>query len=94
MDSNFSSVPNKRESENNDSGNYSVLILHNDDFNSFEFVMKTLEEVCNHSSTQAEQCAVLTHYKGKCEIMSGALEKMRPISKTLISRGLTVTIVQ
>ena len=93
MDSNYSSVPNKRESDNNQSGNYSTLVLHNDDINTFEFVMETLEEVCKHSATQAEQCALLTHYKGKCEIMSGELNTMRSIRKELVSRGLKVTIV-
>ncbi len=93
MDSNYSNIPNKRESENNQSGNYSTLVLHNDDVNTFEFVMKALEEVCRHSATQAEQCAVLTHYKGKCEIMSGELNTMRSIRKKLVYKGLTVTIV-
>jgi ATP-dependent Clp protease adaptor protein ClpS len=92
MDSNFSSSPNKKGSENSHSDNYSMLVLHNDDVNSFEFVMETLEEICNHTLTQAEQCAMITHYKGKCEILNGELSELKAIKQELVSRGLSVTI--
>ncbi|MFC2080129.1 ATP-dependent Clp protease adaptor ClpS [Bacteroidota bacterium] len=92
MDSNFSSSPNKKGSDHSQSENCSVLVLHNDDVNSFEFVMKTLEEVCNHTLTQAEQCAMITHYKGKCEILLGELSDLRATRQELLSRGLSATI--
>ncbi|MDA3822814.1 MAG: ATP-dependent Clp protease adaptor ClpS [Bacteroidales bacterium] len=92
MDSNFSSSPNKKGSENSHSENYSMLVLHNDEVNSFEFVMETLEQVCNHTLTQAEQCAMITHYKGKCEILNGELGELKTIKQELLSRGLSVTI--
>ena len=90
MDSNFSSSPNKKGSSQPE--HWSVLVLHNDDVNSFEFVMETLEEVCNHTVTQAEQCAMITHYKGKCEIMVGEMNDLRVARHELISRGLNATI--
>ena len=92
MDSNFSSSPNKKGSDDSQSENWSVLVLHNDDVNSFEFVMETLEEVCHHTLTQAEQCAMITHYKGKCDILNGELNDLRTIRQELISRGLNATI--
>jgi ATP-dependent Clp protease adaptor protein ClpS len=39
------------------------LILHNDDFNTLDWVMGCLRDVCKHSPTQAEQCMVRS--KGK-----------------------------
>ena len=90
----------KRYSENPDPGyvesiGRSVsrnLILHNDEFNSFEFVIESLIKICEHSEVQAEQCAYITHYKGKCDIKSGNLSKLRILRNELISRGLKVTI--
>jgi ATP-dependent Clp protease adaptor protein ClpS len=68
------------------------LVLHNDNVNTFEFVVETLVEVCNHNHEQAEQCAVITHYKGKCDIKNGSLTNLQPIKNELILRGLTATI--
>ena len=92
MDSNFSQNQNDKGSEQGQSENRSTLILHNDDHNSFEFVMETLEEVCSHTVTQAEQCATIAHYKGKCDILKGESKELRSIRKELQARGLTVTL--
>lgn len=92
MDSNFSSSPNKRGSGQKQPEHRSSLVLHNDDVNTFEFVMETLEEVCDHSGTQAEQCAMITHYKGKCEVMVGEMSELKVLKMELISRGLSATI--
>ncbi|HRQ49626.1 MAG TPA: ATP-dependent Clp protease adaptor ClpS, partial [Agriterribacter sp.] len=35
------------------------LIVWNDEVNTFEWVIETLEEVCGHSHEQAEQCAYI-----------------------------------
>jgi len=92
MDSNFSGNPNKKGSDQGQSEKRSVLVLHNDDFNTFDFVMETLEEVCEHSATQAEQCAMITHYNGKCDILQGDFIKLKTVRHELISRGLKATI--
>lgn len=91
MDSNFSSRPQKLDSDS-DSKQGSFLVLHNDEVNTFEFVMDTLVEVCNHTSTQAEQCAMITHYKGKCEVLTGEKNELKEIKDELITRGLKATI--
>ncbi len=54
--------------------------------------METLVEVCKHSSTQAEQCAMITHYKGKCEVLIGEMSELKEIRDELITRGLKATI--
>ena len=68
------------------------LILHNDDYNSFDFVIETLIEVCNHDPLQAEQCSLIVHYKGKCAVKSGTFDELRPKCDEMNSRGLTATI--
>ena len=39
------------------------IILHNDDVNTFDHVIDSLILVCEHTELQAEQCAILVHYK-------------------------------
>jgi ATP-dependent Clp protease adaptor protein ClpS len=92
MDSNFTSRPQRLGSEETDSQHQSKLVLYNDDINTFEYVMESLVEICNHSLTQAEQCATITHYKGKCEVRSGALNEMNELRYQLISRGLKASV--
>jgi len=69
------------------------LFLFNDNFNTFEFVIDTLVEVCGHDSIQAEQCALVAHFKGKCVVKSGTLEELKPIHDEMTHRDLTVSII-
>jgi len=92
MDSNFTSRPQKLGSENVDKQNRARLVLHNDQVNSFDYVMETLVDVCDHSMTQAEQCATITHYKGKCEVRTGSLSEMKELRYKLVSRGLKASV--
>ncbi len=92
MDSNFTSRPQKLGSENADKQSRAILILHNDEVNTFDYVMETLVDVCDHSMTQAEQCATITHHKGKCEVRSGSLSEMKELRYKLISRGLKASV--
>ena len=92
MDSNFTSRPQKLSSEGVDHQNQATLVLHNDDTNTFDYVMEMLMEICDHSMTQAEQCATITHFKGKCEVRSGVLSEMKELRYQLISRGLKATV--
>jgi ATP-dependent Clp protease adaptor protein ClpS len=68
------------------------LILYNDDVNTFDFVIDTLIEVCNHEPEQAEQCALITHYKGKCNVKTGDYYEVKPMYDEMTFRGLTVSI--
>jgi len=68
------------------------LVLYNDDFNTFEFVIKSLMEVCDHTAVQAEQCATITHFKGKCEIKKGLKTKLQPMQAALVKRSLKALI--
>ena len=79
-------------SEETNSQSLATLLLHNDDVNTFDFVMEILVEICDHSMTQAEQCATITHYKGKCEVRTGTFTEMKELRFQLISRGLKASV--
>lgn len=92
MDSNFTSRPHKISSGGADNQSEAKLVLHNDEINTFDYVMEVLIEICEHSMTQAEQCATITHFKGKCEVKSGSFTEMKELRYQLISRGLKATV--
>ncbi len=69
------------------------LVLHNDEFNTFDFVINTLIEVCTHTIEQAHQCTLIVHYKGKCCVKSGVQEELLPMKNEILNRGLTAEIV-
>lgn len=68
------------------------LILFNDDINDFDHVIDTLVEVCHHLYEQAEQCALLAHFKGKCAVKSGPLKVLKPMAILLSIKDLTVEL--
>jgi ATP-dependent Clp protease adaptor protein ClpS len=68
------------------------LILYNDEVNTFEFVIDTLIEVCNHEHEQAEQCTLITHFKGKCTVKTGNYDEIKPMYEEMTLRGLTVSL--
>lgn len=65
-----------------------TLILYNDEVNTFDHVIKSLVEICGHDSTQAEQCALIVHLKGSCDIKSGIKEVLQVMSSSLNAKGL------
>jgi ATP-dependent Clp protease adaptor protein ClpS len=75
-----------------DSGKDASLILHNDDVNTFDWVIKTLIDVCGHSSEQAEQSAYLVHFTGKCIVKEGDEPRLVQLKKELKLRGLSATV--
>jgi ATP-dependent Clp protease adaptor protein ClpS len=68
------------------------LIVWNDDVNTFEWVIETLVEVCNHSEEQAEQCAMLIHAKGKYAVKHGSYDILKPMCDAITERGIGATI--
>lgn len=69
------------------------IVLYNDDVNTFDHVIDTLIRVCKHSSEQAEQCAILVHYKGKCTVKTGSLDELKAQCTQLLEAGLSAEIV-
>lgn len=70
-----------------------ALYLINDEYNTFEHVINCLVAICEHDALQAEQCALLTHYKGSCEIAVGKTEDLIPLQEDLALYGLDVEIL-
>jgi len=75
-----------------ESGDENFLILHNDDYHTFDFVIENLIDICKHDEQQANQCALLVHTKGKCDVKKGDYEYLHPMKQALAEKGLTVTI--
>jgi len=69
-----------------------VIVLFNDDVNTFDHVIDTLIYACDHTPIQAEQCATLVHYKGKCTVKSGSYKDLEPRCSNLLEAGLSAEI--
>ncbi|HUV00719.1 MAG TPA: ATP-dependent Clp protease adaptor ClpS [Bacteroidales bacterium] len=69
-------------------GEKNSLILFDDEINTFDHVIKSLVEVCGHDPVQAEQCALIVHLKGSCEIKTGTREILQMMSRSLNAKGL------
>ena len=68
------------------------LIVWNDEINTFEWVIQTLMEICQHSAEQAEQCAMLIHTQGKYAVKQGSYEELKPMCDAITERGIGATI--
>jgi ATP-dependent Clp protease adaptor protein ClpS len=75
-----------------DEGESHMLIVWNDDVNTFDWVIETLVEVCRHSPEQAEQCALLIHTKGKYGVKKGTYEILKPMCEAICERLINATI--
>lgn len=71
----------------------SDLVVFNDDFNTFEHVIKVLIKVCKHSQEQAEQCTMIIHYKGKCAVKKGSREELKPMCQAILDAGIQAAIL-
>ncbi|MES2812720.1 MAG: ATP-dependent Clp protease adaptor ClpS [Bacteroidota bacterium] len=69
------------------------IILYNDDVNTFDHVIDTLIRVCQHDELQAEQCAILVHYKGQCAVKTGSFDELKPQCSSLLEAGLSAEII-
>lgn len=74
-------------------GSNHEIVLHNDDINTFDHVIETLIRVCKHEALQAEQCALLVHYKGKCTVKTGTIEELKPQCTALLDAGLSAELI-
>lgn len=68
------------------------VVLYNDEVNTFDWVIECLVEICDHDALQAEQCAMLVHFKGKAIVKSGELTDMQDICTALCDRDLSAVV--
>lgn len=69
------------------------IVLFNDDVNTFDHVINLLISVCNHTAIQAEQCAMIVHYKGQCTVKTGEIDELLPKCRKLQQEGLSAEII-
>ncbi len=69
-----------------------VIVLFNDDVNTFDHVIDTLVEICDHEPLQAEQCALIVHHNGKCDVKTGRFKDLEPMCTALLNAGLSAEI--
>jgi ATP-dependent Clp protease adaptor protein ClpS len=69
-----------------------ILWLHNDNYNTFDHVINCLMKICKHEQHQAEQCAHLVHFTGKCDVKRGDKEIITEMYNKLKGAGLSVTM--
>ena len=69
------------------------IVVYNDDVNTFDHVIETLIQVCEHTPIQAEQCSLIVHYKGKCTVKTGSYDDLKPRCSALLDAGLSAEIV-
>lgn len=68
------------------------LVVWNDEVNTFDWVIKSLVDICKHTHEQAEQCAWIIHHKGKYAVKEGSEKKLRPMREALTDRGIGATL--
>jgi ATP-dependent Clp protease adapter protein ClpS len=65
-----------------DHGKFNEIVLFNDDVNTFDHVIQTLVDACNHTFEQAEQCSLLVHCKNR------AIRRLKATLLKIITSGL------
>ncbi|MFN7115639.1 MAG: ATP-dependent Clp protease adaptor ClpS [Saprospiraceae bacterium] len=75
-----------------DTGEPAKLLVYNDDHNTFDWVIQCFVEVLNHTPEQAEQLALIIHFKGKATVKNGTFKELKPKKDALIDRGLSAVI--
>jgi len=69
------------------------LVVFNDDVNTFDWVINTLVEVCDHAPEQAEQCTLIIHFKGKCSVKVGEFDSLVSMRNEICRRGISAEIL-
>jgi ATP-dependent Clp protease adaptor protein ClpS len=68
------------------------LIVYNDDFNTFDHVIDSLIKICDHHPLQAEQCALIVHNNGKCQVKRGDYDVLASMCTALHECGITAEV--
>lgn len=68
------------------------IVVHNDDVNTFDHVILSLVEICDHDPIQAEQCAWIVHNNGKCSVKRGTYDQLEARCHALQERGISAVI--
>lgn len=75
-----------------DVGSVAELVVYNDDFNTFDWVIECFVDVLDYPSEQAEQLSLIIHFKGKATVKTAPFDTLRPLKDALVDRGLSAVI--
>jgi len=73
-------------------GEQTQLIVLNDDYNTFDWVIECFMDILNHTNEQSEQLAWIVHTKGRASVKLGPFEVLKPLKDALVDRGLNAII--
>ena len=69
-----------------------LLILYNDDVNTFQHVMLCLMKFMEFTYDKAEQTAITIHNKGSAFLKAGTTKELKPYKEILCEYGLDARI--
>lgn len=69
-----------------------VLLLLNDDYNTFVHVIETLMKVLSFSLEQSSNIASIVHNSGSCDIKYGEYNELKKVYDALSKEGLNCDI--
>ncbi len=72
--------------------NGATLIVYNDEVNTFDHVIECLVRICDHDILQAEQSALIIHYKGKAVVKTGDRGELSAMCQALCDEGLNAAM--
>jgi len=73
-------------------GEFTQIVVLNDDYNTFEWVIECFMDILSHTIEQSEQLAWIVHTKGRASVKVGPFEVLKPLKDALVDRGLNAII--
>jgi ATP-dependent Clp protease adaptor protein ClpS len=92
LDASFDEFTQILKDENILTAENSKLVVYNDDFNTFDWVIECFMQVCNHTFEQSEQLSLMVHFKGKAVVKTAPFDVLKPMKDALVDRGLSAVI--
>ncbi|MGB1217809.1 MAG: ATP-dependent Clp protease adaptor ClpS [Saprospiraceae bacterium] len=75
-----------------ETGTSSFIVVYNDDYNTFDWVIECFMEILGHTEAQSEQLALMVHFKGRASVKEGSMDVLKPLKDSLTERGLSAVI--
>ncbi len=78
--------------DNIELGETSFLIVHNDEHNTFDWVIRCFIEILDYDEVRSDQLAHIIHFKGKATVKTASFSVLKPAKDALCDRGLSAVI--
>ena len=82
----------KDEKKDEELLNNHSIVIYNDNVNTFDWVIESLIDICDHDYLRATQCAWIIHLKGKCDVKTGSYSDLKPMASELLQRNINAEI--